>query len=340
MPGLIDIATPGPTRTNVAGADVFGAGVRGYDPSLTTVNTDTDTVSAQLDTILGKDSPYITRARAGATQTANSRGLVNSSIAAGAGEAAAIDAALPIAMQDANTFSTTRLTNQGAQNTAGQFNAGETNRTSLANADALNQASNIAQSGAVETGLIGSRTEGQMRLNTQEAALGAEEQRRRETAETALQTQRGVQATELQAQRAAQEEQLIATRGEVETGLQTMRGTQARDLAVIEANYRQLMQANASAASLFNESMQQIATILRDPNTSAEQKEAAVAGVNALLESSLAVAGSISNLDLGRLLNFADTSAATLGASTTGTGDGRGAWIVNQGTSGETWASP
>lgn len=59
-------------------------------------------VSGRLHGLLQSDSPYIDRARTRARQYANRRGLMNSSIAAGAGEAAAIDAALPIAQADAN----------------------------------------------------------------------------------------------------------------------------------------------------------------------------------------------------------------------------------------------
>ena len=59
-------------------------------------------VSGRLHTLLQSDSPYIQRARTKAKQYANRRGLMNSSIAAGAGETAAIDAALPIAQADAS----------------------------------------------------------------------------------------------------------------------------------------------------------------------------------------------------------------------------------------------
>ena len=52
--------------------------------------------------LLDSESPYLERARARGKQYANRRGLLNSSIAAGATEAAAIDAALPIATTDAN----------------------------------------------------------------------------------------------------------------------------------------------------------------------------------------------------------------------------------------------
>jgi hypothetical protein len=55
--------------------------------------------------LLGKNSDYMKRAETKGLQTANTRGLLNSSLAAGAAQAAAIDAALPIAQQDASTYS-------------------------------------------------------------------------------------------------------------------------------------------------------------------------------------------------------------------------------------------
>lgn len=59
-------------------------------------------VSGRLNTLLQSDSPYLERARHRGRQVANRRGLLNSSMAAGASEAAAIDAALPIASADAD----------------------------------------------------------------------------------------------------------------------------------------------------------------------------------------------------------------------------------------------
>ncbi len=81
------------------------------------VNKETDTVAGQLNSLTAQSSPYIQQAREGAKRQANSRGLINSSIAAGSGEAAAINAAMPIAQQDASTYSQQRLQNQQAENT-------------------------------------------------------------------------------------------------------------------------------------------------------------------------------------------------------------------------------
>jgi hypothetical protein len=73
-------------------------------------------VSGQLDKLLSKDSDYLNLARTKAMQTAASRGLLNSSIAAGAGESAAIDAARPIAEGDASAYFTSQRDNAAAQN--------------------------------------------------------------------------------------------------------------------------------------------------------------------------------------------------------------------------------
>lgn len=91
-------------------------------------------VSNQLTGLLSQNSPYLQQARTSAAQQANSRGLLNTSMAAGAGEAAAIQAALPIAQADAGTHVAAtqfnanagnqfRQSNQQFQNQANQFNA-------------------------------------------------------------------------------------------------------------------------------------------------------------------------------------------------------------------------
>jgi hypothetical protein len=92
------------------------------EATLSEINQPTDTVAGQLESLLGADSPYIDRARLSAMEYANSRGLLNSSMAAGAGEAAAIDAALPIAQSDASAYLSQRLANQTAGQEAGVTN--------------------------------------------------------------------------------------------------------------------------------------------------------------------------------------------------------------------------
>jgi hypothetical protein len=99
-----------------------------YTPETRQVNAPTETVQGQVNSILAKDSPLMQRARTLATQSMAQRGLVNSSMAQGAGTAAMIDRALPIAQQDANTYSGVSQDNMNARNRAVEFGAGQLNQ--------------------------------------------------------------------------------------------------------------------------------------------------------------------------------------------------------------------
>jgi hypothetical protein len=68
-----------------------------YNPSYS--GNPADMANQFMNTITGSNSPYIQQARRQALAQANSRGLLNGSIAAGAGQAAAIDAAMPMFQQ-------------------------------------------------------------------------------------------------------------------------------------------------------------------------------------------------------------------------------------------------
>lgn len=81
-----------------------------------------ETVRSQLQQIIADDSPLMQQARARALQTANTRGLLNSSMAMTAADSAMYDAAMPIATQDAATYAR-----------AGEFNANTANTFSRDN---------------------------------------------------------------------------------------------------------------------------------------------------------------------------------------------------------------
>jgi hypothetical protein len=67
-------------------------------------------VETRLNGLLASDSPYIQQARIAGERQANARGLLNSSIAGGNSEAAAIAAAAPIASQDAQQIQQQNIT--------------------------------------------------------------------------------------------------------------------------------------------------------------------------------------------------------------------------------------
>jgi hypothetical protein len=73
-------------------------------------------VANQLDNLTASDSPYIQQARDHAMEAASTRGMMMSTMAAGSSQRAAIDAALPIAQQDAQRYGSVADQNMAATN--------------------------------------------------------------------------------------------------------------------------------------------------------------------------------------------------------------------------------
>lgn len=105
------------------------------------VNADTDTVQGQLNTLLQNENPLMQRAYYKGLDLANSRGLLNSSMASEAAQAAMIDASLPIAQQDASTYYDQGTRNQGYQN---EFNLNDRRYLQTAEQNALQRAHELA----------------------------------------------------------------------------------------------------------------------------------------------------------------------------------------------------
>lgn len=99
----------------------------GYEASKVEMGSG-DTVENRISDIIKADSPLMQVARTQANQQSNARGTLNSSMATGAAQRAVIEAATPIAAQDAQTSAQFKRDNQSAENAAGQFNAGEVNK--------------------------------------------------------------------------------------------------------------------------------------------------------------------------------------------------------------------
>jgi len=82
------------------------------------------TSAGRLDNMLGSNSDLMKRAGTQGKQQAQSRGLLNSSMAAGAAQGAMIDRAQPFAMQDSNNLIQNAQRNTQAQNQRGLLQAG------------------------------------------------------------------------------------------------------------------------------------------------------------------------------------------------------------------------
>lgn len=118
------------------------------DPAKWTI-TPEQTVQGQLSGILNSGSPLMQQAKTTGLQTANARGLLNSSLAAGAAENAMIGSATPIATSDANVNAASAQANQNVENAfkttnaSNAFNAGE-KIYSTETAAAVNAANNLS----------------------------------------------------------------------------------------------------------------------------------------------------------------------------------------------------
>jgi hypothetical protein len=120
-----------------------------YTPELAKASTYTATpyevkpqglVQERLKGIVESDSPLMQQAARIATQKANDRGLISSSMAIGDAQQAVIGAATPIATTDANAINTATLKTADQQNAASQFNAQALTNVGLANQSAANTA--------------------------------------------------------------------------------------------------------------------------------------------------------------------------------------------------------
>lgn len=142
-PGLISSVqpvqaapTPNPVPGVVPNADgtTFNAmpappkqEVVGYQPTARQIDPAKETVAGQFNTLTASDNPLIQMGRTRGVQQANQRGLINSTMAIGAADTAAYQAALPIAQTDAATYTQQARDNQAYSNEALKFTAGAAN---------------------------------------------------------------------------------------------------------------------------------------------------------------------------------------------------------------------
>ena len=134
------INTPAPTAVAPAvtgyipaSATAVEATGTGYTPTAYTV-TPEQTASGQIKSLIDENSPLMQQAQTRAAQKMNERGLLNSSQAIGAGQAALYEAATPIATANAAAYNNAMTNTANAANRASEFGAGATNTASSQNA--------------------------------------------------------------------------------------------------------------------------------------------------------------------------------------------------------------
>lgn len=242
----------GSPQAVVSNATTTPAQTRDVNAVTRTVDKPTETVQGQLDSFLSSGSPILERARAGATQTANKRGLINSSIAAGAGESAAIDAATPIATSDANIYNQAAGQNLQYQNQAASQNSQQGTQVNLSNATEQNKAS--SQNAQLSSQIAQSNADNNLKLIMQNAD---------DATKTAL--------------------------------------------ATMDAQNRNLLQTNASAADLYKQGQTAISQIIMNKDLDGPAKNAAIAQQLQLMKNGMSLIGNISGL------SFTDPSGNQVG---------------------------
>ena len=118
-------------KANVTGYSAPDQAVtKGYDATNQAITPD-QMSGDRMAQLLAGDSKYIAQARNDGLLAAHKRGALNSAMAAGMSEAAAIRAAMPLAQQEAGVYANAATNYANAQNRADEFGSREFNVASL-----------------------------------------------------------------------------------------------------------------------------------------------------------------------------------------------------------------
>lgn len=280
VPGATPVSTSGLLTTPATYTASTGTSA-GYAPDKWAVDSK-QTVAGQVKDIIAADSPLQQQTEARSTMKANSRGLLNSSMAVTAGQSALYDAALPIAQADAAVNASAANFNANSANSAKQFTAQAGNQQNIVNQEAGNRAKEYGASAQNQlTGQTNTIT-AQANQSNADAANKLSMQ--------GLDNQFKVAISNADAASKAQ--------------LQSMADSTRIDLAAVEVTYKKMISSNDQAGSIYAKVMQNITDIVNNPDMDATAKNTAIANQKSMLKAGMAVVSAISGLDLGARLNF------------------------------------
>jgi len=283
-----------PTEPNVYESTAADdANVSTYDASESTLEYDTDTVEGRVEGLIAKNSAPMRQNAARSKQAMEGRGLLNSSMAVGAGQAALYDYALPIASQDANASIQNKQFNVGEKNLASQFNSGEENKFGLLDIQGKQSLEQIGASG-LET---------RQNLEAQGAIDLALMERKNELDQILI------TATGDEAIRAIQEQGMIDMELQISANqnnidLQGMSNENAQALAVLNNEYQILLQGSRDAMLVYTNHMSNVTDILNNGDLTPEAKDVLVAAEMDLLRGGLDLLGGITNIDWGDYFGY------------------------------------
>lgn len=110
--------------------------------------------------------------------------------------------------------------------------------------------------------------------------------------------------------------------GEQAMEQQELRGAQSKELAQIEAQYKQMMQTNDSAARFYSQITLSMGEVMKAENMSAEAKATQITKLKEQMKNGLFVIGNIGNIqNLDKLLRFGKTEEEVKAAETAKTAE-------------------
>lgn len=238
---------------------------------------DAELASSQLNKITSQESPLIKRARQQGLTLANNRGLINSSIAAGAAEGAMVDRATPLAQQDAAIFQGQRLQNQADINRSREVSTGRETDVSQFNANI--EAERNRLQAQLETAVSQGNAELANSVRIRQAEL-----------DTQVNSQNAEAANRFR-------EQVLQQNAELNK--QFLANTGAIDLANIQGRYETLISSNQSASNLYNAFFGSIAQLMANKDIPPDRVAQSLQVQQSLLESGLRLIDQLNGLNLG-----------------------------------------
>lgn len=245
--------------------------------------------ASQLDAITASNSPYIQLAEQQGLISAAGRGLENSSIAAGAAQAAATQAAEPLATQNAGEAATAAEQNAALATQVSEQNAAEQTNANLQNAQLGTQASEFNTGENVQEALQNAAEKTQTsQLNAQLAGQTAQFN----AGQTQAAASQNAQANNAMKQETMQLNSSI--------NQQYLSGVQAEDLASIQGQFNQLIASNQAASNLYESYFAGISATMANQNIAPSRVADTISADQSMLASGLQIIDEMngSNIDL------------------------------------------
>lgn len=287
------------------------------------------TVQGQVQSIIAGNSALMQQAATRANQQSNARGLMNSSIGVGAGQAALYEAAMPIATQDASIEANAgkfnaeasqqaTMANQNASNSALQFNAtanqdnNQFTKTNALDRYKTDQATAMERARLNQAGSQFTKTNALDRYRADQSAA-LERDRLKQT--VGMDRYKTDQTAALERERLKQTTDLDRYRFDVSQSNEFAKigieNTTRMELANIEAGYKTLMQTSSGASDLYKQMIVTVSNISASKDMDAGAKRQAIDNQVTMLNNGLAMMGQISNLNLSDFLTFDDAGGTS-----------------------------